>query len=250
MDPLPYWRANDGPDRRGITEIRHVEGYLAYWDELRRRHPGLPIDSCASGGRRNDLETLRRAVPLLRSDYQAFDGNPAYALGNQGHTHGLSLWISYYGQGVYYTDRDYVYSVRSSMSPAFALAADVRKPGVDWGLIRRMSEQWREVADCFLGDFYPLTSYQLSEEMWIAWQFDLPERGKGMVQAFRRAGTSYESARFKLRGLDANARYVVTDLDKPDTKQEFTGSELMEKGLLVAAPGQPSAMLITYRKSR
>jgi alpha-galactosidase len=27
------------------------------------------INTCASGGRRNDLETLRRSVPLLRSDY-------------------------------------------------------------------------------------------------------------------------------------------------------------------------------------
>ena len=73
------------------------------------------------GGRRNDLETLRRAVPLLRSDYQAFDGNPAYAPGNQGHTYGLSSWIPYYGQGVYFTDRDYVYSVRSYLSPAFGM---------------------------------------------------------------------------------------------------------------------------------
>ena len=119
IDPLAYWRANDAPDRQGITEMRHVEGYLAYWDELRRRHPGLLIDSCASGGRRNDLETLRRAVPLLRSDYQAFDGNPAFAPGNQGHTYGLSSWIPYYGQGVYFTDRDFVYSVRSYLSPAF-----------------------------------------------------------------------------------------------------------------------------------
>ena len=134
IDPLAYWRANDTPDRQGLTEMRHVEGYLAYWDELRRRHPGLLIDTCASGGRRNDLETLRRALPLLRSDYQAFDGNPAFALGNQGHTYGLSSWIPYYGQGVYFTDRDYVYSVRSYLSPAFGICADVRKPGVDWPL--------------------------------------------------------------------------------------------------------------------
>ena len=39
FDPLDIWRANDAPDRQGITEIRHVTGYLAYWDELRRRHP-------------------------------------------------------------------------------------------------------------------------------------------------------------------------------------------------------------------
>jgi alpha-galactosidase len=138
LDPLPYWRAHDAPDRQGLTEMRHIEGYLAYWDELRRRHPDLLIDSCASGGRRNDLETLRRAVPLLRSDYQAFDGNPAYAPGNQGHTYGLSAWLPYYGQGVYFSNRDFVYSARSYLSPAFGIAVDVRKPGADWTLIRRV----------------------------------------------------------------------------------------------------------------
>ena len=74
MDPLAYWRGNDPPDRQGITENLHVQGYLAYWDELRRRHPGMLIDSCASGGRRNDLETMRRAVPLLRTDFEGESG--------------------------------------------------------------------------------------------------------------------------------------------------------------------------------
>ena len=93
MDPLAYWRANDDPDRQGITEIKHVTGYLAYWDELRRRHPDMLIDTCASGGRRNDLETLRRAVPLWRSDY-AFE-----PVGHQCMTYGISLWIPYHGTG-------------------------------------------------------------------------------------------------------------------------------------------------------
>ena len=69
MDPLSNWRENDAEDRQGITENHLVTGYLAYWDELRRRHPNMLIDTCASGGRRNDIETLRRAVPLLRSDW-------------------------------------------------------------------------------------------------------------------------------------------------------------------------------------
>jgi alpha-galactosidase len=247
IDPLPYWRANDAPDRQGITEMRDIEGYLAYWDELRRRHPGLLIDSCASGGRRNDLETLRRAVPLLRSDYQAFDGNPAYAPGNQGHTYGLSSWIPYYGQGVYFSERDFVYSARSYLSPALGIAVDVRKPGVDWAPILRAGEQWRQVADCLLGDFYPLTSYQLNEELWLAWQFDLPERQKGIVQAFRRAGSYYESAQFRLRNLDPEARYVVTDLDRPGTAKECSGRELLEQGVSISAPERPSARILTYQ---
>ena len=91
IDPLPFWRENDAAEspegnRQGITEIRHVEGYFAYWDELRHRHPDMPIDSCASGGRRNDLETLRRAVPLLRSDWY---GGPAAAMPYLR----LSLWL-------------------------------------------------------------------------------------------------------------------------------------------------------------
>jgi len=69
FEPLTLWQFNDTPDRIGITEIEHVEGYLSYFDELHRRFPNLLIDTCASGGRRNDLETLRRAVPLWRSDF-------------------------------------------------------------------------------------------------------------------------------------------------------------------------------------
>ncbi|MCX5759876.1 MAG: NPCBM/NEW2 domain-containing protein, partial [Candidatus Hydrogenedentes bacterium] len=118
IDPLSFWRANDTEDRQGITEIRHIEGYFAYWDELLRRHPGMLIDSCASGGRRNDLETLRRAVPLLRSDWY---NNPG---GQQCLTYGLSLWIPYHGTGVIY-ERD-EYWVRSSMVAEMSYGPDAK----------------------------------------------------------------------------------------------------------------------------
>jgi hypothetical protein len=71
---------------QGMTENLYVQGHLAFWDELLRRHPHLRIDSCASGGRRNDLETMRRAVPLLRSDFQHAH-MPGVVEGNQAHTY-------------------------------------------------------------------------------------------------------------------------------------------------------------------
>jgi alpha-galactosidase len=247
MSPLDYWRKNDAPDRQGMTENLHVQGYLAYWDELLRRHPGMLIDSCSGGGRRNDIETLRRAVPLLRSDYQAFDGNPAYAPGNQCQTYGLSSWIPFYGQGVYYSPNQYVYCVRSHICPSFCVCVDVRKPGVDWPLYRKLVAQWREIADCLLGDYYPLTPYSLAEDQWIAWQFDLPEQGKGAVQVFRRTKATDAKKSLPLKGLDADATYEVRNLDG-GTPTRASGKDLMSSGVSVELSEQPGSAVLIYKK--
>ena len=34
LRPSPFWRKADAPDRKGISEIRHIEGLYAFWDEL------------------------------------------------------------------------------------------------------------------------------------------------------------------------------------------------------------------------
>ncbi|MGC8638567.1 MAG: alpha-galactosidase [Isosphaeraceae bacterium] len=247
IDPLGFWRSNDAADRQGITEIRHVEGYLAFWDELRRRHPRLLIDSCASGGRRNDLETLRRAVPLLRSDFQApqLPNAPDMLVGNQGHTYGLSFWVPYYGTGVYY---DNVYAVRSHLTPSLGIGYPANAARVDWETMRQRFADWKQVADLFLGDYYPLTPYSLSEKNWIAWQFDRPEKGTGMVQAFRRAQSDQTSRRLKLKGLEPSAHYELIDLDR-ERPTTATGESLMNEGLKVELPNRMQSLLLKYRRA-
>ena len=249
MDPLNNWRHGESADRQGIRENLYVQGYLAYWDELRRRHPGMLIDSCASGGRRNDLETMRRAVPLARSDYQSFTGDPGYANGNQGHTYGLSSWIPFFGQGVYPNPGDQSYYVRSHMSPSFGICWDVRKPDLDWNFYRKMVDQFRRTADLMLADYYPLTSWSLDDSNWIAWQFNRPEQGDGMVQAFRRDKCDDSTKSFRLSGLDPAARYEVTNFDVEGTLK-ITGKELMEKGLTVEIKDKPGAAVIAYKQTK
>ena len=87
MDPLPYWQAADAPNRQGMSEIRHIEGLYAFWDELLKRHPDLLIDNCASGGRRIDLETVGRSTPFWRTD------GPRDPVAHQCHTYGLLSWV-------------------------------------------------------------------------------------------------------------------------------------------------------------
>jgi alpha-galactosidase len=243
FDPLPFWRANDKEDRQGITENRHVTGYLAYWDELRHRFPNMLIDSCASGGRRNDLETMRRAVPLWRSDY-AWEPT-----GMQNITYGISLWIPYFGTAIgMVTNRIDAYTFRSDMCPASVLQLDVRRKDLGYDLLRRLCAQWRQIAEYYYGDYYPLASYSTRNDAWLAWQFDRPEHGDGMVQAFRRPESPFEAARFKLRGLDPSSRYEIVNLDVSGTKQ-MTGQELMEQGLGVEIKDQPGSAVLKYARS-
>ena len=236
MDPLPFWRANDAEDRQGITEIRHVEGYLEYWDELLRRHPGMFIDSCASGGRRNDLETMRRAIPLWRTDYRC------EPVGTQCCSYGISLWLPLSGTGAADADQ---YVFRSNMVPFTNCLFDVRNRRLDYGLLRRLAAQWQQIAPYYLGDFWPLTPYSTENGAWMAWQLDRPDLGAGAIQVFRRAESVYESARLRLRGLDPEARYRVRNLDAPRART-MPGHELMDPGLLVQVHDQPGAVVITY----
>lgn len=240
IDPLPYWRANDGSDRQGITEIRHIEGYYAYWDELLRRHPGMLIDSCASGGRRNDLETLRRAVPLLRSDWYNGPG------GQQCLTYGMSLWIPYQGTGVIYERDDYW--TRSSMVAEMSYGPDAK--GIDtfdFKRLKRLVDEQRLIAPYFLGDFHPLTPYTHAEDQWMAWQFDRPDLGEGVIQVFRRENSPYESARFRLNEIDPAARYSIKNLDEAEVS-EAAGRELQESGFLVKIPKAAAAVTLLYKR--
>ena len=248
IDPLAYWRANDTADRQGISEINHVKGHLRLWDELLRRNPGLLIDVCASGGRRNDLEALRRAVPLWRSDYAPAltpSGESAtFRLdANQSMTMGIASWIPYFGSGVSTVD---AYQFRSSMGSSLVFDLDLRRPDIDLALWRRLCVQFKQVAPYFLGDYYPLTDYSLDNTVWMAWQFDCPENGEGMVQAFRREKCAEKEITLRLRGLQPDASYSVTDIDRQEPRS-ISGRELMDNGLPMEADTAPAALVFVYK---
>ena len=80
----------------------------------------------------------------------------------------------------------------------------------------------------------------------MAWQFDRPDLGEGMLQVFRREESPFETARFKLHGLDATAQYEVENLD--GGKEIRTGRELMEAGLAVTINQQPAALVFAYKQ--
>lgn len=241
--PLPAWRGADAAGREGLTENHHVRGHLEVWDELRRRHPRLRIDSCASGGRRNDLETMRRSVPLLRSDFQIPASQQGVIEGNQCHTHGLSSWLPFHGSACDVND---AYACRSFYLPAFGLGGLTPDNVV---IHRQAYAECTAIAEIMVqGDYYPLTPWSLAGDAWIAWQFDWPAQGTGCVQAFRRPDAGATSLTVRLRGLDADRRYRIEDFDAPaggaaGPGTARTGGDLMATGVTIERPPRGSAVL-------
>ena len=238
MDPLLHWRAADALERQGMTEIRHIEGLYAFWDELLNRHPGLIIDNCASGGRRIDLETTTRSLPLWRTDYDYFEPN-----GYQCHTYGLHFYLPCSGTG---SNNPNSYESRSAMNSGFVIGWDVHSPHLPVEIAQKTASEYKRIRPFFYGDYYPLTSYSTNYDVWMAFQFHREDLRRGIVLAFRRPQSPYVSARLRLEGLDPKSLYKLKFEDSGD-EETVTGSTLGD-GYEVTIDNAPGSQLIIYEQ--
>jgi alpha-galactosidase len=238
--PAFFWRTAEETNRAGLREMRHIAGLYDYLDDLARRHPGLILDNCASGGRRLDFEMMRRCVALWRSDYCW--GRPAFPRSAQAMTYGLSLWLPLHGLGAAAVDD---LALRSGMGGCASFALNFRDPTAVAAL-RQHLLRYIKVRSLFMKDYYPLTPWSLDPARLLAFQFHDPASGGGVVQVFRGSGASDEVARLKLRGLEPAARYVVTSWDSPAEGRSFTGGLLMSEGLPVTIPRDGAALVFQY----
>lgn len=239
FDPAATMRGHDAKNRAGITEIRHVTGLYRMWDELLARHPKLLIDNCAGGGRRIDIETLRRSIPFFRSDYQCAFNPTADVL--QAHNAGLSRLLPYNGCTVKLSD---VYSLRSAYSSSHGVAywntIFQKEENVDWAAARKCCDEYRRIRRYFSRDFYNHGSVGLDSTAWAVWQYHDPEAGEGVVLAFRRADSLSDRVKVALKGLPIGAKVEVENSD--------TGEKSVACGELeILLPERHSSAVLLYR---
>lgn len=241
--PLPYWQEHDAADRRGWHENQHVQGYLRYWDDLLAAHPGLWIDSCASGGRRNDLETMRRSVPLHYSDY-GYGIHPV----KLAFQHTLLGWLPYFkesalswdtlgpGEDRWFNRANDAFAYHCAMAGMLATAFDIRGDSGHHGLSRQMIAVWRRAAPTILfGDYHPLTPFSREADRWVVRQFDCPERGEGLIQGIRLQECPTAAITVHPRALRRQARYLLHNLETGQSL-ESTGAALADAGFTLALP--------------
>jgi alpha-galactosidase len=240
IDPQRFWAAADAKDRQGITENHYIEGLYAMWDELLARNPGMWIDNCASGGRRIDLETLSRSIPLWRSDTECFEGHDNWS---QAQIAGLSTYVPFHTAGMWKLDP---YSIRSVATAGGAVFATIQTS--DLPMLSRAIDEIKRDRAYWSGDFYPLTAVNVDPSHWCGWQLHRADHDDGMLQLFRREQSPYPQIAVHLHGIDPAAQYTVTLAESYDANDSrtITGKDLADLHVTLQKPR--SCVRIRYAK--
>lgn len=163
-DPATCWAQSDIEGRRGETEIRYIENLYRLYDAIARRFPDMAIENCASGGRRIDLETIRRSHTDWISDHSQSEAVIRY------HLHGACRWLPCNHLN---TSMAHAYlepnrpvdwrgplpasAYLSHFGGNFSVSDRLHPLTVDARLkLRRFIELFHMTADCFAGECYPL----------------------------------------------------------------------------------------------
>lgn len=255
LDPAIFWSVGDGVqgDRRhGITENLYMQGHYALWDGIidwcAQNGKCTYVDSCASGGGRNDLESVRRSVPLLRSDSDRTTISLKLA-----YTTTLCKWLPYTGavagdksDQLSAADLD-SYTMRAAYLPHVTLNARwyFEQDTIKWDSIVSSRNEWKEANKYFLKDFYVLTPYRgvNNESDWTSYMYWDNDTDSGLLQAFRQRDCSYDSITVNVKGVNADRYYKVRDIDGNQSVARIKGSEL-KNGLKITASSARTAVVL------
>ncbi len=234
ITPGAFWDEADNQledGRKGFAENHYVTNLYRFLDALLEEVPGLTIDICASGGKRIDIEMIRRGIPLWRTDYNCMDGEggtPDDILeATQAQTYGISFWLVHNGTCAYRTGE---YAVRTNIVSSSQLL------------------DYYDIRPHMVGNYYPLTYGGVDTSRYLAMQFDT-DASAGMALIYKRENVTENTYRLVLNGLESDAVYKVYNYDTPEAVITKKGSELMTDGITITINAAPKAEIIMYEKA-
>lgn len=231
IPPAGVWAAHDAPDRRGMTENRYCTGYLQFRRDIQARYPGIMMDSCASGGGRNDLETMRLMFPLHYSDYM--DMYPGDADGFIYMQQVLYRWFPYIKNSISPYCLNSLYAARAAFNPCMVLGMPPEElENTDFDKLKAIMSEWREINRAYFGDYYELERATSNNTDIKAFMFNNREENIGLLAVFCPGECVRRGYTAVLRGLEAG-QYKLTDMD---TRKEliFSAEELSRNGLTLS----------------
>ena len=216
MEPDAALASGDEPDRIGVTEMKFVEGFYLFWEELRKRFPDMYIDNCASGGRRLDYKAAAFSFPLCQSDFGCFLHYEEECI--QLENLYLDDWLPLHGTLIWGAED--LYHAISGLgcglgSQIWAYNGRDPKPDHDYEMHRKIVEWGKLLRDLHMtGDVYPqVESPEVDMRLWNGQQIHIPEENRGAVVVFRRKQSPDADFQLHLSGIDPEREYDVEFFD-------------------------------------
>ena len=247
-----YLDSREGENRVGITECKLIDAHYRMWDEIiacTLSHGGCGfVDSCASGGGRNDLESMRRGIPLLRSDNDRTTASLRLSI-----TTSFNKWIPFCGantkekkEQLSLTGISDPYVWRASYLPALNVDSQfVQDPEQDFGVLRFGLNEWKRLRPYLLKEFYVLTPWHREHERdsFTAYSFFDPESETGALLAFRGEDCAENTVALSLPFANGED-YILSDTD--------TGEEISAQGAFALSFENPreARLLFVKRKNQ
>ena len=239
--------------RTGITENKAIQGHYALWDSILAYCAGNGkctfIDNCASGGGRNDIESLRRSIPFMRSDADRTTSALRLSMSST-----FNKWVPFHGASTKETAHELdpaerggtpIYVTRASWLPVYNMSMRfTHDETLDYDKIRFALNEWRQYSYLLTKDFYVLTPYHSHDDTsgWTVFAYHDREADKSIVQAFRQEKCEQEKYTVRLPYAKRGIRYRLTD---EDTKEStvIDGEMLQTEGFAITL-GSPKASAI------
>ena len=224
QDPLNAWNTRDSVNTAGLTQIRYLQGEYELLDRIRERYPDLVIESCASGGRRIDLETISRSGTIWKSD-ETVDmmATRGQATGGNYFLPGGLLNTNLPGASGAST-----FELHSLFAGPMGFATNLTT--LDEAARKRVAQaiaDYKTVRHLLNKDYYPLFPQTFDDiSQWSGWEFYDPETSEGFLTILRPEQSSVESLTVQLGGLQSDMMYHLSRLDGSQAR-DIIGSELL-----------------------
>ncbi len=250
----PGWEEAPFAEQKTIW-VKYVENFYSILDELRRKHPGLDIESCSSGGGRVDLGVLRFTDQVWPSDNT--DALDRLSI-QDGFTHAytpsvMMAWVTDVPNGLTRRTVPLQFRFDVAMTGSLGIGADLNKfADADMQLATANVALYKQVRPLVQqGSLYRLTPSLATPGAWAS-EYVAPDRSSAVAFAFlhsQQFGTPYPLLR--LEGLDPDATYTLTPRDADKTAQlprQATGATLMGAGVQLGLRGDYDSTVFTLRR--
>ena len=244
------WDANRPISQTNICRdmwYRHIEAVYDIVKELKKKHPNVLFEACASGGGRIDYGILG-----IFDDFWTSDNTDAYDRLFIQDTYSyiypikaMRAWVTDCPNFLSNRIIPMKFRYHSAMMGTLGIGCNILKfTEEETALSKEMIEQYKEIREIVQeGDFYRLENASTNDYF----LYEYKKEEEGLIFVFLPQGKiEHRGVTVRLRGLCENADYILTLEDREIKK---SGSFLMNHGFDICLTGDYASTIIKFKKA-